>query len=82
MSKDEIIPKTYCGQPRCIVAHLHQAPLDTIAFWNRQRSASVMRILHHRNEFGPFHFFEQLVTCDDPFHKDLLKLLLVPWPLS
>jgi hypothetical protein len=82
MSKMRSYRKHIADNLNCIVTHLHQAPLDTIAFWNRQRSASVMRILHHRNEFGPFHFFERLVTCDDPFHKDLLKLLLVPWPLS
>ncbi len=59
-----------------IIAHLHQALLNTIAFRNLQWSASVMCIIHHHNKFRPFHFFEWLVTCNDLFHKYLLELLL------
>ena len=52
-----------------IVTHLHQALLDAIAFGNLQPSADDMvRIIHHHDEFWPLHFFERLVTCDDPFH--------------
>lgn len=52
-----------------IIAHLHQAPLDAIAFWDLQRSARVMCIVHHRDELRPLYFFKRLVTRDDPFHK-------------
>jgi len=69
MSKDKSYQEHIANILNGIIAHLHQAPLDTIASWNLQRSAGMMCIIHHHDEFRPFGFFEWLVTCDDPFHK-------------
>jgi hypothetical protein len=66
-----------------VIAHLHQTPLNAIAFWNLQQTASLMmHITHHCSEFRLFHLVKWLVTGDDPFHEKLLERLLVKWPLS
>ena len=66
----------------CFFAHLHCASLDALAIWDLQRTPSMMRRIHHLNEFRLFDFLEWLVTCYNPLCKTLFKLFLIPGSLS